>query len=131
MKRFAGTQIHFCEPFELPGRFPRCRGRCDTNKEVIAIDQDTLGQQGWRVWQSGEQEIWVRDLDGGAKAVGLFNRSAKDSDITANWPSLGIHTNSQQLRFRDLWTHRDLTSPPAIYSTVVPGHGVVLLRVQP
>jgi alpha-galactosidase len=102
-----------------------------TNKEVIAIDQDTLGQQGRRVWQSGEQEIWVRDLDGGAKAVGLFNRSAKDSDITADWPSLGIHTNSQRLRFRDLWTHRDLTSPPAIYSTVVPGHGVVLLRVQP
>ncbi|PYY08329.1 MAG: alpha-galactosidase [Acidobacteria bacterium] len=101
-----------------------------TNQDVIAIDQDKLGQQARRVWQSGEQEIWVRDLDGGAKAVGLFNRSAKDSDISVNWAKLGIYTHSQQLRLRDLWTHRDFTSSTAIYSTTIPGHSVVLLRVQ-
>src|SRR5436853_7926942 len=40
-----------------------------TNKEVIAIDQDKLGMQGQRVWQSGEQEIWTRTLSGGAMAL--------------------------------------------------------------
>jgi alpha-galactosidase len=101
-----------------------------TNKDVIAVDQDKLGQQGRRIWQSGDEEIWVRDLEGGAIAVGLFNLSAKDSDVSLNWASLGIHTNSQQLRLRDLWNHRDLTSSPTTYSTTIPSHGVVLLRLQ-
>jgi len=39
-----------------------------TNKEVLAIDQDKDGKQGARVWQSGEQEVWRRQLSGGAQA---------------------------------------------------------------
>src|SRR5437763_3974898 len=42
------------------------------NSEVIAIDQDRAGIQGKRVWQSGEQEIWVRELSGGSHAIALF-----------------------------------------------------------
>src|SRR5262249_40490429 len=44
------------------------------NPEVIAIDQDKAGRQGKRVAQSGDQEIWVRELGGGDLAVGVFNR---------------------------------------------------------
>ena len=47
-----------------------------TNREVIAVDQDALGKQGRRIWQSGETEVWVRDLSGGAEAVAVFNRGA-------------------------------------------------------
>ena len=36
-----------------------------TNKDVIAVDQDPLGQQGRRVWRQGELEIWARPLKGG------------------------------------------------------------------
>src|ERR1700674_2228363 len=47
-----------------------------TNREVIAVDQDKDGKQGKQVWKSGDQEIWVRPLSGGAHAVALFNRAA-------------------------------------------------------
>jgi hypothetical protein len=45
-----------------------------TNDEVLAVNQDALGQQGHRVAQTNGLEVWVKDLSGGAKAVGLFNR---------------------------------------------------------
>ena len=45
------------------------------NKEVIAVDQDRPGKQGYRVWAQGPQEIWAKPLSGGAKAVGIFNRA--------------------------------------------------------
>src|SRR6184192_4588230 len=40
-----------------------------TNREVIAVDQDKLGKQGQRAWQTGEQEVWTRQLAGGRWAV--------------------------------------------------------------
>src|SRR5438477_12141673 len=41
------------------------------NNEVIAIDQDRAGIQGKRAWQSGDQDIWVRELSGGSHAIAL------------------------------------------------------------
>ena len=101
-----------------------------TNKEVIAIDQDKLGKQGTRAWKSGDQEIWVRELDGGAKAIGIFNRAETDASVTVDWADLGITSKTQRFMVRDLWAHKDLEAQPGKYLTTIPAHGVVLLRVQ-
>jgi len=101
-----------------------------TNREVIAVNQDKEGKQGKRFSQSGSQEIWVRDLAGGAKAVGLFNRADTDAEISTTWTDLGFTGNPKKLRVRDLWTHQSLDTPGERYSANVPGHGVVLLRIQ-
>jgi alpha-galactosidase len=47
-----------------------------TNDEVLAIDQDPLGQEARRVKEDAKIgiEIWSRPLSDGATAVGLFNR---------------------------------------------------------
>jgi alpha-galactosidase len=47
----------------------RCQHDCRhkeilLNKDVIAIDQDPLGQQGRRVKKSGDLEIWVEAIAG-------------------------------------------------------------------
>jgi alpha-galactosidase len=97
------------------------------NREVIAIDQDPAGHQGHRLSQNGGQEIWVRELSGGAMAVGLFNRGAEAAKIAVPWSALGV---APKPRVRDLWTHRDVAAGGAEYSATVPSHGVVLLRVQ-
>jgi alpha-galactosidase len=54
-----------------------------TNREVIGVDQDAAGHQGRRLSQSGDGEIRVRELSGGAKAVGLFNRGAESAMIAS------------------------------------------------
>jgi alpha-galactosidase len=97
-----------------------------TNKEVIAIDQDSEGKQARRVSKTGDQEIWSRPLSGGAQAVALFNRANDDATMTVKWSDLGIKTPG---KMRDLWSHSDVKVINTEYSTSVPGHGVVLLRL--
>jgi alpha-galactosidase len=98
-----------------------------TNRDVIAIDQDKDGKQGKRVWKSGDQEIWVRELAGGDKAVAVFNRAADKADVTVKWSELGLKTPS---RAKDLWAHKDATFQGPEATTSVPGHGVTLWRVR-
>jgi len=97
-----------------------------TNREVIAIDQDKLGKQGSRFWQSGEQEIWTRELSGGAKAVAFFNRGKDEAKMSLKWADIGV---SEKWKLRDLWLHQDVDAKGPEYSVTVPGHGVVMLRV--
>src|SRR5438874_2550152 len=77
-----------------------------TNKEVIAIDQDPAGKQATRISKSGDQEIWIRPLSGGAQAVALFNRTKDDAKMTLKWSDLGI--TSKPKRVRDLWAHSNV-----------------------
>lgn len=97
------------------------------NAEVIAIDQDSLGRQGKRVWKAGELEVWERPLEGGAHALALFNRGAQTAKITARWSDAGING---RYNVRDIWKHVSRGSADGEYSAEVPLHGVVLLRLD-
>ncbi|HUX67299.1 MAG TPA: glycoside hydrolase family 27 protein [Terriglobales bacterium] len=97
-----------------------------TNREVIAVDQDKLGKQGVRVGPAGEQEVWRRQLADGATAVALFNRSAAPARMAVRWAELGLPPHP---RVRDLWAHQAVAAAGG-YSATVPGHGVVMLRVN-
>jgi alpha-galactosidase len=99
-----------------------------TNPEVIAIDQDKAGHQARRVWQSGQFEVWSRELAGGDTAVAVFNRAPRDVKATIRWADAGIPNRPSQIR--DVWAHADRQASGPAYSAEVPGHGVVLLRVR-
>ncbi|MFL6448593.1 MAG: glycoside hydrolase family 27 protein [Bryobacteraceae bacterium] len=99
-----------------------------TNREVIAIDQDKAGKQGKRLSQSGDSEIWIRDLADGSKAVAFFNRGGETSQVTLKWSDAEF--TSAPKRVRDLWLHKDLKLDGPEYKASVPSHGVVMLRVH-
>jgi len=99
-----------------------------TNRDVIAIDQDRDGKQGVRAWKSGDQEVWVRDLAGGDRAVAVFNRAAAPAKETLKWADLGMKTPTAG---RDLWTAKDVSFAGTEQAADVPAHGVVLWRVHP
>ncbi len=98
-----------------------------TDKDVIAIDQDSLGKQGDRLSQEGMQEIWSRPLTGGAVAVGLFNRSQEPQQMTL---SLAAAHMSLTAKLHDIWANQDVSASDGSYTISVPGHGVVLLRIS-
>ncbi len=100
-----------------------------TNAEVIAVDQDPAGEQGIQVAGSSGIQVWCKPLgtDFAHKAVALFNTNAFATNITVNWTALGLQSGSASVR--DLWAHADLGSFLNSFTTNVPSHGVVLLKV--
>jgi len=98
-----------------------------TNDEVLAVNQDPLGDPARRVLQANGTEIWVKNLKDGCKAIGLFNRGPAAQDVTLDWKNTGL-TSKQALR--NLWSHQDLGVFETRYSVEVPGHDAVLLRTR-
>ncbi|HEY1951642.1 MAG TPA: glycoside hydrolase family 27 protein [Gemmatimonadaceae bacterium] len=99
-----------------------------TNPEVIAVDQDALGAQGTLV-SSGppERQVWSKPLRDGSRAVVLLNRSAAPDSINVSFRRAGIRADSASVR--DLWRHVDLGRFRRGYTTVVPGHAALMLRI--
>jgi alpha-galactosidase len=98
-----------------------------TNDEVIEINQDPFGKQAGRVSADGGLEIWVKELEDGSKAVGLFNRNSTAESIHATWNSLGL--NGKQM-IRDVWRQKDQGVFSETFSAVVPAHGVKLVTIR-
>jgi alpha-galactosidase len=101
-----------------------------TNKDVIAVDQDSLGREGRRVHKDGDLEIWAKQLAGGNRAAVLFNRSAADQEITLNWEDLD-YPNHVSATVRDLWEHKENGRYTGKFTAMVPSHGVVTVTVKP
>jgi alpha-galactosidase len=98
-----------------------------TNREVIAVDQDKLGQQGDRVSAEGPIEIWARSLADNSKAVGIFNRLEVPLSAKVDFRALGFPSTVQ---VRDIWRAKDLGPMKGTYTVTVPPHGVMFLRVR-
>lgn len=97
------------------------------NKEVIAVDQDSLGKQGDRAYQEGPLEVWSKPLAGGDVAVALFNGIRAPTEMMLKLDGIGWHGRAAA---RDLWARRDIGDIDRDYIVMVPAHGVVMLRLS-
>jgi alpha-galactosidase len=98
-----------------------------TNDEVLAINQDPLGQAARKMGAHDQTEIWSRPLEDGSLAVGFFNRGESQTTVTADWRSLGIEGTQT---IRDLWRQKDLGTSKGEFGSQLPPHGVMLLRLS-
>jgi alpha-galactosidase len=108
------------------------------DKEAIAVDQDPLGFQAQRISSANGLEVWARPLQGNARAVGLFNRSAAPALITVNWSDLdkwasaGKWSATTEALVRDIWAKSDVATRKAgSFGMTVPAHGLALLKLTP
>ncbi|HXY01873.1 MAG TPA: alpha-galactosidase [Candidatus Limnocylindrales bacterium] len=101
-----------------------------TNTEVIAVNQDKLGQEGHRAKKTGDLEVWAKTLVDGGRAVILLNRGATESEISVAWEDIG-YTAHLPAKVRDLWAHKDVGTFTGSYSAKVPSHAVVMVKVAP
>lgn len=101
-----------------------------TNKDAIAIDQDSLGRQGVRLHQAGDLDldVWIRPLSHGRVAVGLFNRASTPQEVSVDLGAIGFPGGAA---LRDVWKEQDLGRHSDLFTNTVPGHGVTLLIVSP
>ncbi len=74
------------------------------NKEIIAIDQDPLGKQGFRVMRKDGLEVWKKPLSGNRFAVALFNRNSTGKTLTAAWKDIELDSTKRYDAY-DVWKH--------------------------
>ena len=98
-----------------------------SNPEVIEVDQDPLGVQASRVSENGEHQVWARPLRDGGMAVGLFNLGEAEATITADWKTLALEGERS---VRNLWTRCDEGVFDGAYTTPVPPHGAVMVKIS-
>ena len=98
------------------------------NREVIAVDQDSLGREGHKVRDDGDREVWAKPLEGGARAVILFNRGTDAASVSVSWHELGL-SDDAPLQVRDLWQHKDVGLVSGTFTARVPPHEVVMIRI--
>jgi len=99
-----------------------------TNREVIAIDQDALGSEAVRISAVGGVEVWTRPLADGGLAVALFNRNPDERMSGFSWSSVGL--SAAPASIRELWSHKSFEPEVGGFQGMVPGHGVVVLRLK-
>jgi alpha-galactosidase len=98
------------------------------NPRVVAIDQDSLGAQGLLVSQTSTgQQVWVKHLASGVRAVALFNRGSSPQQITTSASAIGLPRVSRYTLL-NAWTNQTSTSRDKISAFVQPD-AVVLYRV--
>ncbi|XP_032084011.1 alpha-galactosidase A [Thamnophis elegans] len=82
------------------------------NKEVIAINQDPLGKQGYRITKDKTFELWERPLSEGAFAVAVINRQEMGGPKAYLLPTMiignGLACNPSCLIQQILPTRRNL-----------------------
>ena len=102
-----------------------------SNDEVLALDQDALGNQAVRVAAVGAVDVYVKLLEDGGKALGFFNRDSAQQTIEFN--KLGNLGFAARQQVRDLWRHQDLPDmiDPSNGSLkmTIPAHGVQLYKL--
>jgi hypothetical protein len=98
-----------------------------TNDEVLAIDQDVLGKQARQIIKKDDHQVWVKELEDGNKAIGIFNLSDDYQNISVNWNEIGLPAKQKA---RDLWRQKDLGVFENSFTTKVAPHGVTLIKVS-
>ncbi|MDR2038954.1 MAG: NPCBM/NEW2 domain-containing protein [Bacteroidales bacterium] len=97
------------------------------NAEVIDVNQDKLGKQGYCIYNKELIEIWQKELSDGSKAMAVFNRRPVESEISIRWDELGF--DSEQV-LRDLWRQKDVGKTGENGSFKIPRHGCMFFKVS-
>lgn len=100
-----------------------------TNSEVIAVNQDWGGTQGYKLRDDGDTEVWMKPMSDGSRAVVLLNRSATTAAVSTTASELGLKS-SRAYAVRDLWSQETRASSGTVRGAV-PSHGAAMYVVRP
>jgi alpha-galactosidase len=96
-----------------------------TNDEVLAVDQDPLGQQAVPLVIDGNIQVWGKEMSDGSLAAGIFNLG----ETTVTYPlDLYKVSSTGHVMVHDLWRQEDLGEMTGTYQTSIPAHGVVMVK---
>lgn len=113
------------------------------NKEMIAIDQDSLGVQGLHYSSENGLEYWFKPLVGGDWAFFILNPTKEIKKCNINWQdynltdtqvsALSTDFDKKVYTIYDLWMHKNigktLMKKKIAHALVIPAHDIVCYRL--
>ena len=99
-----------------------------TNREVIAVNQDSLGICAHKAVDDGQFEVYLKRLDGECLSVCFFNREDHSLDMEFNWDRLEL---GSKYKLRDLWKHENAGDTRKPARAIIPAHGVYHVTLAP
>ena len=85
------------------------------------------GEKTRQLIKKEDYQVWVKELEDGNKAIGIFNLADDYQNISVNWSETGL---SVKQKARDLWRQKDLGLFENSFTTKVAPHGVTLIKVS-
>jgi alpha-galactosidase len=110
-----------------------------SNKEVIAVNQDKLGIQGFRFSNEFNVETWLKPLADGNWAITFVNMNDEPIDFEFDWTKheIGDDVNGKFLdlknniyTIRDLFNHKNLGDTSKKLKTSIGVHDVLMIKLQ-
>jgi alpha-galactosidase len=120
-----------------------------TDKELIAIDQDPLGRQGFKIKDYGELEIYYKPLQNEELAICIFNRFDHPVNVEMNWKTLemsasyegksmelSLNIDRKEISLESVYSIHDIFAKKEAGTTVealnreIPGHDVAVYRLR-
>jgi alpha-galactosidase len=110
-----------------------------TNKEVIAINQDKLGIQGFRFSNEDNFEIWLKPLESNAWAMTFVNMSDETQSLDFDWVkyNIGDDVNGKQMdvknntyKIRDLFNQKNLGNTSNKLNAEIGSHDVLMIKLS-
>lgn len=108
-----------------------------TNSEIIALDQDAAGKQGFCMRDNSDYQIWIKKLGNDEKAACLLNMSDENKEVQVDLNVMLRASNNywssdkydlKDYRVRDLWEHKDLEQTNSSFFVKLPPHSVIVYR---
>jgi len=111
-----------------------------TNKELLAINQDKLGIQGFKYDILDGVEVWVKPLSDGAWAVSFINRTETSKKVNFDWKKNNIKDidfgyeadfSKTIFKIKDLWKNKEIGNTKKAFVAEIASHDVITLKLIP
>jgi alpha-galactosidase len=109
------------------------------NKEVIAVDQDSLGVQGYKYDSKDSVEVWVKPLMRDDWAICFLNRSLQKQKVDFDWSKniitdelskRTLNTNETKYNIRNLWVKKNIGTTKKKLTAKIASHDVLMVRLS-
>lgn len=100
-----------------------------TNEELIAINQDRMGQQAEFIGEADGIQIYAKDLENGDVALAIVNLNATTKNVTVDFSKIPALDATTKYLLRDLWAKEAVGTFTGSYQTSVASHETKVYRL--
>ncbi len=110
-----------------------------TNKELIAVNQDSLGVQAFRFMNEGGIEVWAKVLANDEWAIAFVNMENSENTVNFDWKKHIIEdgwlqkflqADQKKYSVRDLVNHKDLPDTDTPLKVKLAAHDIIVVRLK-